>query len=68
MTKDIQIRDTVKIIEEAIKNNKIEFIANLIVTLQKDYIDLALLSTDGQYKENWTHTQTLDYITYEQKY
>jgi hypothetical protein len=68
MTKDIKIRDTVKIIEEAIKNNKIEFIANLIVTLQQDYIDLALLSTYGDYKENWTHTQTLDHITHEQRY
>ena len=63
-----RVDDILKIINECIKTHKLDFIANLIVTLQKDYVDLAKISTDGNYKPNWTHKQTLDYITYEQKF
>jgi hypothetical protein len=63
-----KVDDILKIIDECIKTHKLDFIANLIVTLQNDYKDLAELCTDGNYKLNWTHKQTLDYITYEQKF
>lgn len=63
-----RVDDVLKIINECIRTNKLDFIANLIVTLQNDYTDLARLTTDGNYQPNWTHKQTLDYLTYEQKF
>jgi hypothetical protein len=63
-----KVDDILKIINECIRTNKLDFIANLIVTLQNDYTDLAKLTTDDNYQPNWTHKQTLDYLTYEQKF
>jgi|LauGreSBDMM110SN_4_FD.fasta_scaffold23828_5 hypothetical protein len=63
-----KVDDVLKIINECIRTNKLDFIANLIVTLQNDYTDLAKLTTDDNYQPNWTHKQTLDYLTYEQKF
>jgi hypothetical protein len=37
----------------------------LIVQLEKDYRELAQLATFGEYKNDWTHEQVLDYITEE---
>lgn len=39
-------------------------IVKLIEQLEKDYKELALLATGGAYKNNWTHEQVLNYITY----
>jgi hypothetical protein len=63
-----KVDDILKIINECVRTNKLDFIANLIVTLQNDYTDLAKLTTDDNYQPNWTHKQTLDYLTYEQKF
>lgn len=38
-------------------------IIELIAHLEQDYKELAQLSTMGEYKEDWTHRQVLDYIT-----
>lgn len=40
-------------------------IVKLIAELEKDYEELAKLSTMGEYTSNWTHQEVLDYITYE---
>ena len=55
------------LIEDCIHKNKLEFLAELIVRLEKEYIEIARLSTDDNYQENWTHKEVLDYLTYEQK-
>ena len=55
------------VIENCIKENKIEFLANLMVTLQREYREIASLSTDGEYQLTWTHHQTLDYLTFQRK-
>jgi hypothetical protein len=53
------------LINECIKNDKLEFVAKLMVTLQNQYYEVASLSTNGNFQPSWTHTQLLDYITYE---
>ena len=67
MHQNDEIRTMVGVIENCIKENKIEFLANLIVTLQKEYQELASLSTDGEYQVTWTHHQALDYLTFQRK-
>ena len=62
------IDEMLQLINECIKNNNLVFIATLICKLQKDYQDIAKLSTEGNYQPNWTHKQVLDYLTYEQNF
>lgn len=52
-------------INDSIATNNIEILCELILQLKKDYTELAKLSTLGYYKEDWTHSQVLNYITYE---
>jgi hypothetical protein len=52
-----------KLLRKCVKEEETEIIVKLILKLQKDYIELAFLSTDGQYKEHWTHKKVLDYLT-----
>jgi len=53
------------IVNEAISTNNEEFLVQLIYTMQKDYEEIAKLSTMGQYESSWSHKKTLDYITKE---
>ena len=59
------ILDTLKVIDECIKSNKLEFLATLIVKLQNEYYEVAYVATNGEFQPSWTHTQLLDHITYE---
>lgn len=65
MSDKIELKDIKQLVEECIKNDKIDFLSNLIFVLQNDYKDLALLCTDGNYHKGWSHTKVLDYVTYE---
>jgi type IV secretory pathway VirB4 component len=65
--KNRSINETLDFIEECIHSNKLEFLAQLIVKLESEYIEIARISTDDNYKSNWTHLQVLDYLTYEQR-
>lgn len=56
------------VIEDCIKKDKLEFLANVICKLQKEYQEVCELSTDGEYQITWTHKQVLDYLTYQQGY
>lgn len=67
MPKAQKLQEVIQLIDECIVQNKAEFLAQLIVTLQENYIDVATLSTDGNYNEQWTHKEVLDYLTYESK-
>jgi|688.fasta_scaffold594212_3 hypothetical protein len=59
-----EIKIMLGVIQNCIKEDKLEFLANLITTLQKEYQEIASLSTDGEYRSSWTHRQVLDYLTY----
>jgi len=67
MTKNIKLSEIKNLVDECIKNNKIDFLSNLIFTLQKNYTELAELSTEGNYNEGWSHDKVLDYVTYESR-
>jgi hypothetical protein len=67
MTRDIKLSEIKNLVDECIKNNKIDFLSNLIFTLQKNYTELAELSTEGNYNEGWSHDKVLDYVTYESR-
>lgn len=62
---DKEIQEMVIVINECIKNNKIEFLANIICKLQNEYKEVCELSTDGEFQPTWTHQQVLDYLTYQ---
>lgn len=64
MTKK-HLEDIKELVVECVKNNKVDFLSNLIYTLQQNYIELAQLSTDDNYNESWTHIKTIDFITHE---
>lgn len=40
-------------------------IVKLIAELESNYMELAKLSSMGEYQPSWTHKQLLDFITYE---
>jgi hypothetical protein len=61
---NFEIKDMLVIIDECIKTDRLTFLANMFITLQKDYQEIASLSTDGEYRSSWTHKQVLDYLTY----
>jgi len=67
MCQSTEIKDMIAMINNCITNDKLEFLATLIVNLQTEYQEIAALSTDGEYKTNWTHHQVLDYLTYQNK-
>jgi hypothetical protein len=67
MTNKRTVKETLDLIEECVYSNKLEFLAELIVRLEMEYIDIARIATDDNYQIGWTHTQVLDYMTYEQK-
>lgn len=54
-----------KLVGESVYSKNEEIIVNLIYRLEKEYVELAQLSTYGEYKRNWTHDQVLDFITKE---
>ena len=47
-----------------IKEGRIPKIARILVNMQEEYIELAILCTDGEYDpEEWTHHDLLDFLT-----
>jgi hypothetical protein len=42
-----------------------DIIAGIIYQLEKEYDELATLSSLGEYKKEWSHDYLLDFITYE---
>jgi hypothetical protein len=62
---EIKLQAIKDLVEDCIKNGKIDFLANIVLILQKNYQELALLSTNGAYHEGWCHQQVIDHVTYE---
>ena len=53
------------LINDCIIAHQESIIVKLIAELERDYVELAKLATMGEYTEEWTHIQVLDYITHE---
>lgn len=64
MTHD-NLENIQELVNECVKTDKLDFLAKIIHNLQKNYEELALLSTDGNYSQKWSHKKVLDYVTYE---
>jgi hypothetical protein len=62
-----EIQTMLAIVEDCVKNNKLEFLASVLFKLQREYKEVCELSTDGDYQVTWTHQQVLDYLTYQHK-
>tara|TARA_R100000278_G_C5446840_1_gene155799 strand:- start:607 stop:819 length:213 start_codon:yes stop_codon:yes gene_type:complete len=52
------------IVEDALISNDAEYLTLIITKILTEYIELAQLSTDGNYEKNWTHSDVLNYLTY----
>jgi hypothetical protein len=64
---EFELKDMIQLINESIKNDNVEFLAHIIINLQKEYQEIALLCTDGEFQPSWTHKMVLDHLTYQPK-
>jgi len=57
--------ETIKfLVDELVVKEKTIVIAAIIARLQRDYLDVATLSTDGEYDPTiWSHSDVMDFIT-----
>ena len=53
-----------KLVIESIATHNEEFIVQLIYRLQEEYVEIAQLSTLGEYQSTWTHKELLNHLTY----
>ena len=52
------------LIDELVNQGKTATVAALVIRLQMDYLNLATLSTDGEYDPNlWTHKDVMNFLT-----
>ena len=51
------------LIQECITKENVELIAKILIVMKTEYLELAYLATDGEYKEGWTHTDIMDFLT-----
>jgi len=54
-----------ELVEECFLTHNEEVLVKMIFNLEKDYREVAVLSTLGEYNDSWTHQQLLNYITKE---
>lgn len=62
-----KIQDMLAVVKDCVEKDKLEFLATILYTLQREYQEVCKLSTDGEYNTTWTHKQVLDHLTYQQK-
>ena len=58
--------DLAKVIKQIIKwveDGNAEMVAKFMLHLKDEYVELATLSTQGEYRRSWTHKQILDFVT-----
>ena len=53
------------LVGDCIKTHNEAIIVHLIFRLEKEYRELATLSTYGEYDTGWTHLEVMNYTTYE---
>lgn len=53
------------LVNDCIISHNEGIIVRLLVQLEQEYQDLAKLATMGEYKNDWTHQQVLNYVTLE---
>lgn len=56
--------DIEALVYECITSHNEMVLVDLIVNLEKEYIELAKLSTFGEYQTDWSHEDVLNYVTF----
>ena len=54
-----------KLVNDCVLAHQEAIIVQLIQRLEKEYKEVAMLASLGEYQETWTHQKLLDYVTYE---
>lgn len=54
-----------KFVLDAVSSHNEEVIIQAFCELEKEYKELATLSSDGAYEKSWTHEDLLDYLTHQ---
>lgn len=62
---DGKMIDVTDLVFECIATHNELILVELITRLEKEYVEIAKLSTMGKYSTDWTHEEVLTYITYE---
>ena len=59
-----ELESITHLVQALVRKGKSATVAALIIRLQMDYLQLAILSTDGEYDAKvWTHKDVLDFLT-----
>tara|TARA_Y100000296_G_C5063638_1_gene201178 strand:+ start:382 stop:612 length:231 start_codon:yes stop_codon:yes gene_type:complete len=58
-----ELNQVAHLIQECIKKENVELIAKILIVMKTEYLELAYLATDGEYKEGWTHTDIMNFLT-----
>ena len=59
-----ELESITHLVEVLVKKGRSATVAALILRLQMDYLQVATLSTDGEYDSKvWTHKDVLDFLT-----
>jgi len=54
----------VKMIEHMVETDRVTALAKILISLQSEYIDVCILSTDGEFNpDSWSHKNVLDFLT-----
>ena len=60
---DEQIEILAGLVEQLANQGKYSFLAKLFVKIQLEYVELAKLSTDGEYETGeWSHEEEMDFL------
>jgi len=62
--KSNKLENIEQLVYDCISTNNEIIIVELIERLQDEYIELAQLSSYGEYKTSWSHLDLLNYLTY----
>ena len=62
--KSNKLENIEQLVYDCISTNNEIIIVELIERLQEEYIELAQLSSYGEYKTSWSHLDLLNYLTY----
>jgi len=62
---DDKMLNVTDLVFECIATHNELILVELITRLEKEYVEIAELSTLGKYKNDWSHEDVLNFITYE---
>ena len=62
--KNNKLENIEQLVYDCISTNNEIILVELIERLQEEYIELAQLSSYGEYKTSWSHLDLLNYLTY----